>query len=196
MFKAPLWVARRRAASEGYTLIKGSCFFAEPDGPTNRCDYEWMRDEILGQLKEALPVDGVLLSLHGAMGAHGYDDVEGDILERARALVGPKCVIGVSLDPHCHLTVKRVELADVIVLFKEYPDIDMVERAEDLLGIILKALRGKVKPVMSVYDCRPIQGYYTTQPPMRGFIDRIKAMEAGKGCSRSQSAMASPRRRT
>ncbi|MET4449546.1 microcystin degradation protein MlrC [Bradyrhizobium sp. GM2.2] len=113
MFTAPLWVARRRAASEGYTLIEGSCFFAVPAGPTNRCDYEWMRDEILGQLKEALPVDGVLFSLHGAIGAHGYDDVEGDILGRARALVGPKCVVGVSLDPHCHLTVKRVELADV-----------------------------------------------------------------------------------
>ena len=67
-----------------------------------------MRDEILGQLKAALPVDGVLLGLHGAMVAHGYDDVEGDIIERVRAIVGPDCVIGVELDPHCHLTMKRV----------------------------------------------------------------------------------------
>ena len=36
-----------------------------------------------------MPVDGVLLGLHGAMVAHGYDDVEGDIIERARAIVGP-----------------------------------------------------------------------------------------------------------
>ncbi|WP_352818898.1 M81 family metallopeptidase [Mesorhizobium sp. M0207] len=38
-----------------------------------------MRDEILGQVKEAVPVDGVLLGVHGAMVAYGYDDVEGDL---------------------------------------------------------------------------------------------------------------------
>lgn len=177
MFTEPLWVARRRAAAEGFTLIEGSCFFAQPAGPTNRRDYEFMRDEILGQLTAALPVDGVLLGLHGAMVAHGYDDVEGDIVERVRNLVGPKCVIGVELDPHCHLTVKRVEVADVIVLYKEYPHTDMVERAEDVLDIVLKTLRGQVKPVMSMYDCRQIQGYHTTEPLMRAFVDRIKAME-------------------
>lgn len=181
MFTAPLWVARRRAATDGFTLVEGSCFFAEPAGSTNRRDYEWMRDEILSQLKAALPVDGVLLGLHGAMVAHGYDDVEGDILERVRALVGPKCVIGVSLDPHCHLTVKRVKLADIIVLFKEYPHTDMVGRAEDVLDLMLKTLRGQVQPVMSLYDCRQIQGYYTTQQPMRGFVDRIKRMEGREG---------------
>ena len=52
--------------------------------------YERMRDEILGQLKAALPVDGAVFNLHGAMVAHGYDDCEGDFLERVRALVGPK----------------------------------------------------------------------------------------------------------
>ena len=110
MCTAPLFVARRRAVAEGFTLIEGSCFAASPAGTTNRADYEFMRDEILSQIKAALPLDGVLFGLHGAMVAHGYDDVEGDVLERARAIVGPNCVIGVELDPHCHLTVKRVDL--------------------------------------------------------------------------------------
>lgn len=181
----PLLVARGRAAAEGFTLIEGSCFGAEPAGTTNRSAYEFMRDEILGQLEAALPVDGVLLGLHGAMVA---DD---DILERVRALAGPKCIIGVELDPHCHLTLKRVKLADVIVLYKEFPHTDTVERAEDVLDIVLKTLRGQVKPVMSLYDCRQLGSYPTTLPLMRGFVDRIKAME-GK-CSRSRSAMASLR---
>ena len=50
MCTAPLFVARRRAAEEGFTLIEGSCFAASPSGTTNRADYELMRDEILGQL--------------------------------------------------------------------------------------------------------------------------------------------------
>ena len=164
MCTAPLFVGRARAEKEGFELIEGSCFAASPAGTTNRADYETMRDEILGQLKAAMPVDGLLLGLHGAMVAHGYDDVEGDIIERARAIVGPKCVIGVELDPHCHLTLKRVSGADIIVLYKEFPHTDVVERAEDVLDLVLATLRGKIKPVMSVYDCRQIQSYPTTLP--------------------------------
>src|ERR1700721_2830309 len=89
MCTAPLWVARKRAAKEGFTLIEGSCFAASPAGTTNRADYEMMRDEILAQVKAALPLDGGLLGLHGAMGRHGYDDTEGDVIKTVRPLVGP-----------------------------------------------------------------------------------------------------------
>src|SRR5205814_7777534 len=112
---------RSRAACGEFTLIEGSCYAAQPGGAASRTAYERMRDEILGQLEAALPVDGVVLNLHGAMVAHGYDDCEGDILARTRERVGSDCVVGIELDPHCHLTEKRCALADVIVLFKEYP---------------------------------------------------------------------------
>jgi len=181
MCTAPLFVARKRAEAEGFELIEGSCFAASPAGTTNRADYEAMRDEILDQLRAALPLDGVLLGLHGAMVAHGYDDVEGDIIERARAIVGPTCVIGVELDPHCHLTLKRLSGADIIVLYKEFPHTDVVERAQDVLDLVLATLRGDIRPVMSVYDCRQIQSYPTTLQPMRSLVDRIKAMEGKDG---------------
>jgi microcystin degradation protein MlrC len=181
MCTAPLWVARRRAAGEGFTLIEGSCFAASPAGTTNRADYEFMRDEILAQVKAALPLDGVLLGLHGAMVAHGYDDTEGDVIERVRALVGPDCVIGVELDPHCHLTLKRVRLADIFVLYKEFPHTDVVERAEDLLTLVLRTIRGEIRPVMSLYDCRQIASYPTTLPLMRAFVDKTAAMEGKNG---------------
>src|ERR1700722_12951638 len=171
MCTAPLWVARRRAAAEGFTLIEGSCFAASPAGTTNRAAYEFMRDETLAQLKAPLPLDGVLLGLHGAMVAHGYDDTEGDVIERVRALVGPDCVIGVELDPHCHLTLKRVTLSDIIVLYKEFPHTDVVERAEELLTLVLRAIRDEIRPVMSLYDCRQIGSYPTTLPLMRAFVD-------------------------
>ena len=181
MCTAPLFVARQRAAAEGFTLIEGSCFAASPAGTTNRADYEFMRDEILAQLKAALPLDGVLFGLHGAMVAHGYDDVEGDLLERARASVGKDCVIGVELDPHCHLTLKRVRLADITILYKEFPHTDVVERAEDVLTLVLRTLRKEVKPVTSMYDCRQIGSYPTTLPLMRAFVDKTQAMEGKDG---------------
>ncbi|HJU29920.1 MAG TPA: M81 family metallopeptidase [Hyphomicrobiaceae bacterium] len=181
MCTAPLFIARRRAAAEGFTLIEGSCFAASPAGTTNRAAYEAMRDEILTQLRAALPVDGILLGLHGAMVAYGYDDVEGDIIERARAIAGERCAIGVELDPHCHMTLKRMAACDVIICYKEYPHTDVVERAEEVLDLILGKLRGRVDPVMSLYDCRQLQMYPTTEPLMRAFVDRIKAMEGRDG---------------
>ncbi len=181
MCTAPLFVGRARAKKEGFELIEGSCFAASPAGTTNRADYEFMRDEILDQLKAAMPVDGLLLGLHGAMVAHGYDDVEGDIVERCREIVGPTCVIGVELDPHCHLTLKRLSKADITVLYKEFPHTDVVERADDVLTLVLATLRGQIKPVTSVYDCRQIQSYPTTIQPMRGLVDRIMAMEGKDG---------------
>ena len=178
---APMVVARRRAKTDGFTLVEGTATWAEPAGIVSRATYEGLRDEILGQLKAALPVDVVILGLHGAMVAHGYDDVEGDVIERVRALVGPGCIIGVELDPHCHLTLKRVRASDIIILYKEFPHTDVVERAEDLLTLVLRTIRKQVTPVMSLYDCRQIASYPTTLPLMRAFVDKTAAMEGKDG---------------
>jgi microcystin degradation protein MlrC len=140
-----------------------------------------MRDEILAELSAAMPVDGVLLGLHGAMIAYGYDDAEGDILERVRAIVGPKVPIGVELDPHCHLTEKRVRLADIIILYKEYPHTDFVERGEELVTLLLKTIRGEVRPVMSLYDCRMSDLFPTSREPGRSFSDKLRTFEGKDG---------------
>ena len=181
MCTAPLFVARRRAAAEGFTLIEGSCFAASPAGIVNRDAYETMRDEILAQVTAGLPLDAVVLGLHGAMVAQDYDDVEGDMIERVRAIVGDGCVIGVELDPHCHMTRRRVRAADVIVCYKEFPHTDVADRADDLLDIVLAAVRGEVRPVMSLYDCRQVSSYPTQFPLMRGFVERMKALEGRDG---------------
>lgn len=181
MCTATSWVSRRRAARDGFTLIEGSCFAASPGGVTNRRDHEWMRDAILAEARAAMPLDAVMLGLHGAMVAHGCEDVEGDLLERIRAIVGPDCVIGVEFDLHCHLTLKRVALCDAIVLYKEYPHTDVAERAEELLDIVLGTLRGTVKPVISVYDCRQIGSYATNEPAMRPFVDWVIEEEKTPG---------------
>src|SRR3954470_17403105 len=174
-------VIRARARRGEFELIEGSCYAAQPGGAASRAAYERMRDEILGQLKAALPVDGIVLNLHGAMVAHGYDDCEGDLLERVRDLVDKDCVIGIELDPHCNLTRKRCALADVIVLFKEYPHTDFAERGEEVVDLVLRTIRRQIRPVKSVFDCRLIASFPTTIQPMRGLVDKITAIEGKDG---------------
>ena len=178
---APLWVARRRARAEGWTLIEGTASFAEPAGLVTRAAFETLRDEVLGQLRAALPVDGVVLGLHGAMVADGYDDCEGDLIARVRDMVGPSVPIGVELDPHCHMTQKRVQNATLIICFKEFPHTDFVARGEEVVELTLQAVRGQIKPVMSLCDCRMVGSFPTTLQPMRGFVDKISALEGKDG---------------
>ncbi|WEK03620.1 MAG: M81 family metallopeptidase [Candidatus Devosia phytovorans] len=174
---APITVGREVCAKEGWTLIEGSASWADPAGLVARATYEEMRDEILDQLRAALPVDGVVLGLHGAMVAQGYDDAEGDILSQVRDIVGPDVLVCAELDPHSHLTAKRAAAADYFVYFKEFPHTDFVDRARDLWSIAVRALRKEVRPVMSVFDCRMIDVFPTSKQPMRGFVDRMFDLE-------------------
>lgn len=175
---APITVGREVCAREGWELIEGSASWADPAGLINRATYEELRDEILDQLRAAMPVDGVVLGLHGAMVAQGYDDPEGDLLSRIRAIVGPDMLVCAELDPHSHLTAKRVAAANFFVAFKEFPHVDFVDRARDLWAIAVQTLKGEIKPVMSVFDCRMIDVFPTSKQPMRGFVDQLFALEA------------------
>ncbi|MBB3567657.1 M81 family metallopeptidase [Rhizobium sp. BK491] len=174
---APITVGRRIAAEKGWEVIEGTATWADPAGLVNRRTYEELRDEILEQLRAATPVDAVILGLHGAMVADGYEDTEGDFLSRVREIVGPDILVCAELDPHSHLTAKRLAATDFFVYFKEFPHTDFVDRAEDLWRIAIDTLEGRVKPVMSVFDCRMIDVFPTSRDPMRSFVDKIMTME-------------------
>ena len=152
-----------------------------PAGITLRPVYESLRDEILDDLRAAMPVDAVLLIMHGAMVAQGYDDCEGDLAERVRQIVGEDVPVGVELDLHCHLTQQLIEHADAVVTFKEYPHVDPPDRAIELFDIIAGAAEGRTRPVTSMYDCRMIGFYPTTRQPIKNFVDKMKSLEGKDG---------------
>jgi microcystin degradation protein MlrC len=180
-FAGPLWAARLRGKRLSWTLIEGMVAGAQPSGTTTRAAYEALRDELLADLKAALPVDMVLLGLHGAMVADGYDDCEGDLLQRVRAIVGPKVVVGAELDPHHHLSEAMVKNADVLVAFKEYPHTDILERALELVDLCVAKHEGRIAPVASVVDCQMIVTMHTSRDPARAFVDKIMALEGKDG---------------
>lgn len=169
----PLWAARQRAGELGWVLIEGMVASAMPGGTTTRAAYEVLRDQLLADLQAALPVDIVLLGLHGAMVADGYDDCEGDILSRVRTLAGPQAVVGAALDPHCHLSAQMTTQADVLVCFKEYPHTDILERSQDLVRLCAAQAARQIAPRAAVVDCRMIAVMHTPREPMRGFVDRL-----------------------
>ena len=167
---------RECGRGDGHTVVESVAAVAEPGGVTVRSVYESLRDELLGDLRRAMPVDVVLLFLHGAMVAQGYDDCEGDILRGARSITGTDAAIGAELDLHSHLTQAMLENATVIVDYDEYPHTDIVARGEDLYRLCVAAARKEVNPVMRVFNCRMVGMFPTTSHPMREFVDSLKAV--------------------
>lgn len=163
--------ARSRAKQLSWELIEGTATWAEPGGIVNADTWHTLRDQLLTEIQNATPLDIVLLGLRGAMGSQDCLDCEGELLAKVREIVGSDAVIGATLDPHSHLTPLRVESTDLLVAFKEFPHTDFVETAEKLIKLADLTSRTEVSPVKSVFDCRMIDVYPTSQQPMRSFVD-------------------------
>jgi microcystin degradation protein MlrC len=170
-------VARARAAELNWQLVEGTASWAEPGGIVSQQTWEFLREQLLSELRAAMPVDIVLLGLHGAMVAQQCLDCEGELIGAIREIVGPEVLIGATFDPHSHLTQARTQNADVITVFKEFPHTDFVEVAEELIELIYRASIGEIKPRISTFDCRMIEVLPTSREPMRGLVDEIRAME-------------------
>ncbi|MDX2202387.1 MAG: M81 family metallopeptidase [Hyphomicrobiaceae bacterium] len=177
----PLIEWRRLGEADGHTIVESIATFAQPAGLTLKSVYEDLRDTLIADLEAAMPVDVVLLFMHGAMIAHGYDDCEGDTIAHVRRVVGASAKIGVELDLHCHLTEEMRTNSDVMVIFKEYPHTDVAERARELYPLTVAAAKGDVRPVMAYHDCRMISLWRTPEEPMRSFVRRMQDLEGRDG---------------
>ncbi|MEA2528135.1 MAG: hypothetical protein QOF73_5362 [Thermomicrobiales bacterium] len=108
--------------------------------------YETLRDELVSELRSALPVDAVCLALHGAGMATDTDDIEGDILAHVRKLVGPDVPIVVTLDLHGNITQEMTDLADLLLGVNFYPHVDAYERGVEAVERAVQIARGEIRP--------------------------------------------------
>ena len=172
--------ARARAAEFNWQIVEGTASWAEPGGIVNQQTWEFLRDQLLTELRTAMPVNIVILGLHGAMVSQGCLDCEGELLAAVREIVGTAAIIGATFDPHSHLSKRWIENTNLITIFKEFPHTDFVEVAENLMTLVHRTSLGDINPVISSFDCKMIEVLPTSREPMRGFVDKIKALE-GQG---------------
>src|ERR1051325_8250772 len=140
------------ADRHGFELIPLLWTFAFPGGLIPRADYDTLKAEFLERLKKTLPVDGVLLDLHGAMVVEGIDDGDGDFIEAVRRAVGPSCPVVATFDLHGNHTQRRIDAADAVIGFDTYPHVDMAERGVEAADLIVRIIRGEVRPVSALRE--------------------------------------------
>ena len=167
----------RDAGAEVVPLLAthGSC-----GGPLTRGCFDGLLDDLLGELKRAGDLDGVLLALHGSMAAADENDCESEILEKVRALLPVGTPIGVSLDLHGHVTPRMLQPDVFFVGYGAYPHMDMFETGQRTARIMLDQLSGKVHPVMALAKrpmiISPVNGR-TTEGPMTAVVAEARRME-------------------
>jgi len=165
------------ATCKGWETIRGFGACAEPAGKTTADAYQHLKERLLDDLRSAMPVDLVVLFLHGAMIAEDCDDCEGDILASIREIVGPDVPIGAGLDAHAHLTEQMREKADILVFMKEWPHIDIPETIEKAFHLTADCAEGRVVPHMAVSDCRMVAPYHTLEEPVKSVVRQMRAAE-------------------
>ena len=156
---------------------------AMPAGTVEDAAYEALLDDLLSRLERALPLDGVLLALHGAMVAESQLDAEAHILAAAREIVGETPIV-VLLDMHGNISPRAVELADVLVAYDTNPHIDARERGLEAVEILARLLRREIRPAAAIAApglLLPPQRTGTADAPLSLVHQRRAQMEAETG---------------
>ena len=171
------------AEEHGFELVGLLWTATQPSAPIEASAWRRLKGEFIEHLQAAMPVDGGLFDLHGAMVAEGVEDGEGDLLEAIREVMGPDRPIFVTLDLHCNITPQMVANADVIIPCDNFPHTDLAERGREAADLIVRTLRGEIRPTMSWTQLPQlwVAGQFTGLEPFKSIIGRAHELEAQPG---------------
>ena len=156
---------------------------AFPSGPLTSACYQELKTGMLDRLCASLPVDGVLVPLHGAAAAEDVGDLEGDLLTAVRDVAGPDVPIIVTLDLHADVTETMVRSANGILGWETYPHRDTFETGVRGAKLLLDTLDGKCRPAMAMAKVpvmvSAIHGGTEAEGP---FADVMRFAKSHEGC--------------
>ena len=178
------------ARHHGWTLLPSAWAGATPSSYVTEDAFERIAAAIVDDTRAALErgLDAIYLDLHGAAVAQHVDDTEGELLERLRAVVGPKLPIVASLDLHANVTDRMLALANALVAYRSYPHVDMAatgERAATLLAARLKSGQRAPCAARRLPFLIPLPSQSTWMDPARGAYEALDVLDRELGTTAS-----------
>jgi microcystin degradation protein MlrC len=142
---------------------------AHPFGTILKDDFARLTNLLLDALKNAGALDGLLVAPHGATVSEEFPDADGYWLSRVRQIVGPRLPIVGTLDPHVNLSPLMVQSVDAFTAYRTNPHVDQKERGLEAAELVLRTVRGEIRPVQAA--CFPpmiigIERQCTDEPPL------------------------------
>ncbi|HEV3175846.1 MAG TPA: M81 family metallopeptidase [Stellaceae bacterium] len=176
----PFGAYLKLAREVGAEVVTPVAAEAMPSGPVEKAAYETMVSPILEAVRRGC--DAAFLDLHGAMVAETTPDGEGTLLASIRA-IAPELPIAVTCDLHANLTEAMVRNCTALIGYKTYPHVDMEVVGDRVGRILLRALKGEIRPTMG-WDRRPLLAQTlrmgTDDEPFKTLI-RLAREEEAKG---------------
>ncbi|MDE0632171.1 MAG: M81 family metallopeptidase [Caldilineaceae bacterium] len=172
------------AEAYGYEIVPLMGAVATPAGAVEAEAYEALTDELLGLIRDAMPLDGLLLGLHGAFVAEGFPQGDGETTRRVRELVGPDFPVIVTHDYHGNVPPQLVEDATALIIYKTCPHIDQRERGLQAAELVTRTVRGEVRPVSSIAKPELVYNiafHNTNMRPMKPVMDAAIELEQQPG---------------
>ena len=157
----------------GWTVVPAAAYTAMPSGIVTGDVFDafWRDVEPVATAAGRDGVDGIFLSLHGAMVSETFEDVEGDLLGRLRAIpgLGDKPLFGV-FDLHANFTDAMARHADGLVCYRKNPHTDARESGMRGAELLRRSLAEGRRPRMRRINppiIWPPTGTGTADSPMR-----------------------------
>ncbi|MDX6593257.1 MAG: hypothetical protein QOJ13_2453 [Gaiellales bacterium] len=158
--------------------------YATPAGVVDHAAYRDLTGRLCEGLHQALPLDGVLLELHGAMVVDGIGAADGETARRVREAVGDVPVV-IVIDPHANLTAGLVESADLVMAYQTNPHVDMAETGERAAAALTRIIEGRLAPtsaIVTVPVTAPAIAQASADEPLRGLLARARDHERAGRC--------------
>lgn len=133
---------------EGAHIVPIGAYRATPAGAILASTWETVVSDLLERTKSVLPLDGLLVAVHGAAVAEHAPDADGNFLSRLRELVGPEIPIVATLDPHANLSAQMVGACDALTAYRTNPHLDQRARGLEAAGMLMGMLGQKIRPTM------------------------------------------------
>ena len=145
--------------------------------------FEHFMKIILDDLRSQMPVQGVYLSLHGAMAVRGVPRPEAEIAKRIRAVVGPDVPIAGSFDLHGNEDEQFLEWANAAFVTKRYPHYDAFHQGSrsatflyrSMIGLYQSTTATRKPPIITATVLQ-----WTGQSPSMMIMERARRWEARK----------------
>jgi microcystin degradation protein MlrC len=157
---------------------------ALPGGVVERSFFDAIQAELLERLRDAGPLDGLYLDIHGAMSVEGMVDAEGAMATAARAIVGPDVIISASMDPHGNVSRDLIRSVDLATSHRMSPHEDAPLTKKRAIRNLVTCLRDGVRPLRAW--CRvpvllPGERACTRDEPACTIYGSLPGYESGEG---------------
>ena len=127
---------------------------ATPSGVVEEKAYETLVKRLIDRIPARL--DGMYLALHGAMVAEHIAHADEETVRRVRKAIGPDVPLVVTNDFHANITPETIELCDALITYQQNPHLDTRQRGERAASILMRTLRGEIKPLQAIAKPRMI----------------------------------------